>query len=58
MRENAQNLVKLKAMLLDLEKLIEKQPVPSSEKGYTREGHYIFELLNHINVRALCCSAL
>jgi hypothetical protein len=51
MKENAQNLGRLKGMLLELEELLKKQPVPSTgDKGYTREGHYIFELLNHIKV--------
>jgi regulator of telomere elongation helicase 1 len=46
-----QELAMLKALLLQFEQILEKQPLPDNGEGYTRAGSFIFELMNECRVK-------
>ncbi|XP_076952033.1 regulator of telomere elongation helicase 1 homolog [Bidens hawaiensis] len=47
---NPDNFAILRALLLKLEKRIAEVPIVSKEMGFTKPGHYIYELLEELNI--------
>jgi hypothetical protein len=56
---DASDLAKLKGILLNFEQLVLAEPLQGQGQppgsGYTRDGYYIFELLNKVKVNDYRC---
>ncbi|KAF8117924.1 hypothetical protein N665_0008s0262 [Sinapis alba] len=47
---NPENFAILKGLLLKLQELISKVPIPKRDEGFTKPGPYIYELLESLNI--------
>ncbi|ESQ26992.1 hypothetical protein EUTSA_v10018072mg [Eutrema salsugineum] len=47
---NPENFAILKGLLLKLQELISKVPIPKREEGFTKPGPYIYEMLKSLNI--------
>ncbi|CAA7025798.1 unnamed protein product [Microthlaspi erraticum] len=47
---NPENFAILKGLLLKLQELISKVPIPKRDEGFTKPGPYIYEMLKSLNI--------
>ncbi|KAL0866039.1 hypothetical protein Bca101_045157 [Brassica carinata] len=47
---NPENFAILKGLLLKLQELISKVPIPKRDEGFTKPGPYIYEMLQSLNI--------